>query len=61
VEEVLDRMETNLLRRVPVVQGTRLLGLIALSDVAREIGHLEPRRIERAFATLMGPPVEAMA
>lgn len=61
VEEVLDRMETSLLRRVPVVQGTRLLGVIALSDVAREIGHLEPERIERAFATVMGGRMEAIA
>ena len=61
VDEVLDRMETSHLRRVPVVQGTRLLGLIALSDVAREIGHLEPRRIERVFASLKGPPLEALA
>jgi CBS domain-containing protein len=61
VDEVLDRMEASRVRRVPVVQGTRLLGLIALSDVAREIGHLEPRRVERAFATVLGARMEAMA
>jgi CBS domain-containing protein len=61
VEEVLDRMETSLLRRVLVVRGTRLIGLIALSDVAREMGHLEPRRIERTIAKVVGGRMEAMA
>jgi CBS domain-containing protein len=61
MEEVLDRMETSRLRRVLVVRGTRLLGVIALSDVAREMGHLEPRRIERAFTAITAAPMEAMA
>lgn len=59
MDEVLDRMERNLLRRVLVVQGTRLLGIIALSDVAREMRHLEPRKVERALEAL-GEPLVTM-
>lgn len=61
MEEVLDRMEASRLRRVLVVRGTRLVGIIALSDVAREMGHLEPQRIEHAFATVLATRMEAMA
>lgn len=50
VDEVLFQMERSRRRRVLVVQSNRLLGIISLADVAKKIGHLEPRKVRRAAA-----------
>jgi CBS domain-containing protein len=58
VDEVLDRMRTHQLRRVLVLQGMRLLGIITLEDIERKIGHLEPRKVQR-LSEALAPPLPA--
>lgn len=58
VDEVLDRMRIHQLRRVLVLQGMRLLGIITLGDIERKIGHLEPRKVQR-LSDALAPPLPA--
>jgi len=38
VDEVMDLMKRNQVRRIPVVEGERLVGIIAQADIATDLG-----------------------
>ena len=45
LDEALDQMARNKVRRIPVVEGDRLVGVIAQADVAKEAGYRETGRL----------------
>lgn len=56
VEEVIAAMEWEQVRRIPVVlENGRLCGIIAVADVARQIGPSRPVEIERMIARVSEP------
>lgn len=46
VREVMEQMKTHQVRRLPVVAGGRLVGVVALADLARLEGALDPLEVE---------------
>lgn len=50
-EEVLRTMRQHEVRRLPVIDGQRLVGMVALSDVARALPHQEVGELVGALAT----------
>lgn len=57
VDEVIDRMERELVRRIPVVSddGT-LLGIIAQADIAKKYGRHHPREVEELLERVSAKP-----
>jgi CBS domain-containing protein len=45
VQEALNEMARHQVRRLPVVEGDRLVGVVAQADVAREVGDSETGRV----------------
>lgn len=46
VREVMEQMKAHQVRRLPVVAGGRLVGVVALADLARLDGTLDPLEVE---------------
>ena len=46
VREVMEQMKVHQVRRLPVVAGGRLVGVVALADLARLEGPLDPLEVE---------------
>jgi CBS domain-containing protein len=46
VREVMEQMKAHQVRRLPVVAGGRLVGVVALADLARLEGPLDPLEVE---------------
>jgi CBS domain-containing protein len=46
VGEVMEQMKAHQVRRIPVVAGGRLVGVVALADLARLNGALDPLEVE---------------
>jgi CBS domain-containing protein len=44
--EVMEQMKAHQVRRLPVVAGGRLVGVVALADLARLEGRLDPLEVE---------------
>lgn len=57
VDHVLDQMARHQLRRVPVVEDgdQRLVGIVALADVARRFGSEHPVEVERLLEAISRP------
>jgi CBS domain-containing protein len=56
VHDVIGRMKHHHIRRVLVVNSQhRLVGVIATSDIARQIGPDEPKRVEQLFEEVSAP------
>lgn len=45
LDEALQEMARNQVRRIPVVEGDRLVGIVAQADVAREAGDAKTGRV----------------
>lgn len=54
VQEVMERMKEHQVHRVLVTSGGRLMGVIALADLARE-GELHPLEVESVLEHLSAP------
>jgi CBS domain-containing protein len=54
VREVMDRMKVHQVRRLPVVAGGRLVGVVALADLARLEGRLDPLEVESVVERVSG-------
>jgi CBS-domain-containing membrane protein len=65
VREVMERMKAHQVRRLPVVAGGRLVGVVALADLARLEGPLDPLEVESVVervsrhSSLTGPSLHA--
>ena len=57
VPELVDRMERNQIRRLLVVDGGRLIGVIAQADVALKEGPLEPLKVVELLERVSAPPI----
>lgn len=55
VEEVMDTMRERQVRRVMVVDGGRLVGIVALADVARHEGPRDPLGTEKVLYRISKP------
>jgi CBS-domain-containing membrane protein len=56
VHELIQLMEQWQIRRVPVIDTRgRLLGVVAISDLALHVGPLEPLQIEELLARISSP------
>jgi len=59
VEYVMDTMAKHQIRRVPVVNAEdRLVGIMALADIAREVGPRAPADVVRLLEAISVPVVE---
>lgn len=67
VREVMEQMKAHQVRRLPVVAGGRLVGVVALADLVRLEGPLDPLEVESVVervsreSGLAGPPLCARA
>ncbi|MFF8281702.1 CBS domain-containing protein [Streptomyces albus] len=50
-EEVLETMARHKVRRLPVIDGDRLVGMVAVADVARSLPHPEVGRLVEVIST----------
>jgi CBS domain-containing protein len=58
IEEAADVLANNGVRRVPVVEGDRPIGMLSADDLARFAGHDDlVLDLERKLATYMAPPI----
>ena len=56
VDEVIARMETDQVRRIPVVaDGSRLVGIIAQADLAVKLGPKDPTLVEEVVERISAP------
>jgi CBS domain-containing protein len=55
VQEVMERMKEHQVHRVLVVSGGRLMGVIAVADLARMEGPLDPLEVESVLEHLSAP------
>jgi CBS domain-containing protein len=57
VEYVMELMSRHQIRRVPVLDRTdeRLVGIVALADVAREVGPVEPAEVVKVLRDISEP------
>lgn len=57
VEYVMELMSRHQVRRIPVVDQSdeRLVGIIALADVAREVGPVEPAEVVKVLGDISEP------
>lgn len=55
VEEVMRAMESQQVRRVMVLDGTRLVGVISQGDLLRREGHLDPVAVEMVLEHVSEP------
>lgn len=55
VDEVLRVMADQQVRRVPVVENDRLVGIVAQADIAVDVGPEEPRKVERTIEKISLP------
>ena len=56
IEDVIDTMEHDRVRRIPVVdERDRLVGIIAQADIALRVGPKEPRKIETLLEHISEP------
>lgn len=55
VREVMERMKERQVRRLPVVAGGRLVGVVALADLARLEGVLDPLEVESVVQRVSAP------
>lgn len=46
-DDIMERMEQAKVRRVPVLQGKRLVGIIAQADIATKLGPADPAVVEQ--------------
>lgn len=53
--EVTERMRRDQVRRIPVVEGDRLVGIIAQADVAVGLGPREPQEVEQTLEQISKP------
>ena len=60
VEYVMELMSEHQVRRIPVVDDgdRRLVGIVALADVAREIGPRDPAEVVKLLAAISEPAAE---
>ena len=49
-EEVLETMSQHQVRRLPVIDGDQLVGMVAVADVARSLPHPETGRLLEALS-----------
>ncbi|MGP3973600.1 CBS domain-containing protein [Streptomyces sp. 8N114] len=49
-EEVLETMSRHQVRRLPVIDGDQLVGMVAVADVARSLPHPETGRLLEALS-----------
>ena len=54
-DEVLDRMRREQVRRIPVVEGDRLIGIIAQADVAVDLGAGKQDDVQRTVKGISEP------
>ena len=57
VAEVIRLMESNQVRRIQVLEGGRLAGIIAQADLALKEGPLEPLMVEHLLERVSAPAV----
>ena len=55
VDEVMELMKDRQVRRVMVVDGKRLVGVISQADLARRESRLEPREVEEVLERVSEP------
>lgn len=57
VEYVMELMSNHQVRRIPVVDRTddRLIGIVALADIAREVGPREPAEVVKLLEAISEP------
>jgi CBS domain-containing protein len=55
LDEILERMKDDQVRRVMVVDGKRLVGVISQADLARHRGHVDPREVEKVIERISEP------
>lgn len=55
VSEVMRVMEREQVRRVPITEGGRLVGIVAQADLALKEGPLEPLRVEEVLERISSP------
>lgn len=57
VETVMELMVENKVRRVPVIanEGEELVGIVALADIAREVGPEDPDEVVRVLEAISEP------
>ncbi|WP_174185975.1 CBS domain-containing protein [Nocardia barduliensis] len=53
IEEVLDEMESNRVKRMPVIENKRLVGMISEADLAR---HLDDNQLGEFVTAVYGRP-----
>lgn len=51
-DEVIAKMEVHQVRRLPVVEMERLVGVIAQADIATRLGPHEPEKVEHLLETV---------
>jgi CBS domain-containing protein len=57
VEDVMELMELDRVRRILVTEGDRLIGIIAQADLALKEGPLEPLKVEQVLERVSAPSV----
>jgi CBS domain-containing protein len=57
VAELMELMERDQIRRILVTEGSRLVGVIALADLALKEGPIEPLRMEEFMERVSAPSV----
>jgi CBS domain-containing protein len=55
IEEVMELMERDQVRRVMVIEGDRLVGIIAQADLALKEGQVAPLRVEEVLERVSAP------
>lgn len=55
VDDVMRRMQSEQVRRIPVVDGDRLVGIIAQADIAVDVGPREPVKVEKTLERISEP------
>ena len=56
VREVMERMKEHRVRRLPVVSGGRLVGVVSLADVVRLEGPVDPLEVESVLEGVSASP-----
>jgi CBS domain-containing protein len=58
-DEILEVMQTNMIRRVPVIDGKKIVGMISEADLAQ---HLSDKKLAQFVSTITAaPPTKTVA